>query len=62
MADVAEAMANDRPYRPAMGIKAAMDEILRGRGTVYDPNVVDACVSVFDKGFDFQKIKIPLQP
>ncbi|MBF0591839.1 MAG: HD-GYP domain-containing protein [Nitrospirae bacterium] len=53
VADVVEAMANHRPYRPALGIQTALDEIVCGRGTLYDPGVVDACVRVFDKGFKF---------
>ncbi|MBF0537568.1 MAG: PAS domain S-box protein [Nitrospirae bacterium] len=53
VADVVEAMANHRPYRPALGIQTALGEIVRGVGTSYDPNVVDACVRVFDKGFKF---------
>ncbi|WP_156033292.1 HD domain-containing phosphohydrolase [Candidatus Magnetobacterium casense] len=54
VADVVEAMANHRPYRPALGIQAALDEIGRGRNSLYDSNVVDACVRVFGKGFVFK--------
>ncbi len=54
VADVVEAMANHRPYRPALGIQAALDEITRGRNSLYDSNVVDACVRVFGKGFVFK--------
>ena len=36
-----------RPYRPALGIDVALAEIERGRGTMYDPEVVDACLRLF---------------
>jgi putative nucleotidyltransferase with HDIG domain len=51
VADVIEAMTNHRPYRPAMGLDAAMDEIQAGRGTRFDADVVDACVAVYAEGF-----------
>ena len=52
MADVVEAMASHRPYRPALGIEAALAEIVEKRGTLYDPAVVDVCVRLFrEKGF-----------
>jgi PAS domain S-box-containing protein len=55
VADVVEAMASHRPYRPALGIAAALDEIRAGRGTRYDQQVVDACVVLFESGeFSFQ--------
>ncbi len=47
LADVVEAMASHRPFRPARGIDAALDEIEEHRGTLYDPEVVDACVKLF---------------
>ncbi|HDJ30241.1 MAG TPA: HD-GYP domain-containing protein, partial [Candidatus Acetothermia bacterium] len=53
VADVVEAMSSHRPYRPALGIEAACDEIKAKRGRLYDPDVVDACVSLFEKGFSF---------
>jgi PAS domain S-box-containing protein len=54
VADVVEAMASHRPYRPALGLDAALGEIARGRGTLYDPDVADACRAVFsDQGFAF---------
>jgi PAS domain S-box-containing protein/putative nucleotidyltransferase with HDIG domain len=54
VADVVEAMSSDRPYRPAAGIDAALKEIARGKGTLYDERVVDACLRLFrDKGFVF---------
>ena len=52
VADVVVAMASHKPYRPAWGIDKALDEIVRNRGTLYDPGVVDACVRIFtEKGF-----------
>ncbi len=42
MADVLESMASHRPYRPALGIGAALDELGANRGILYDPEVVDA--------------------
>jgi len=54
VADVVEAMAAHRPYRPALGIDAALDEMRNGRGKLYDPAVVDVCVTLFEKtGFTF---------
>lgn len=47
VADVVEAMSSFRPYRPGLGIEAALDEIIHGRGTLFDAQVVDACVALF---------------
>ncbi len=49
VADVVEAMASHRPYRPALGIDIALEEISKNRGILYDPDVVDACLRVFQK-------------
>lgn len=55
VADVVEAMASHRPYRPALGIEVALQEIERGRGSAYDPAVADACLRLFrEKGFGWQ--------
>ena len=52
VADVVEAMATHRPYRPGLGIDAALAEIERGRGTAYDAEVADACLKLFrEKGY-----------
>jgi PAS domain S-box-containing protein/putative nucleotidyltransferase with HDIG domain len=52
LADAVEAMASHRPYRPALGIDAALEEIERQRGTLFDENVVDACLRLFrEKGY-----------
>ena len=53
VADVVEAISSHRPYRPALGISVALDEIKKNRGTLYDRDVVDACIEVFKKGFEF---------
>jgi PAS domain S-box-containing protein len=50
VADVVEAMASHRPYRPALGIDAALGEIESKKGIAYDPAVVDACESLFREG------------
>ena len=44
VADVLESMVTDRPYRPAPGLEVATAELRRGRGTMFDPTVVDACL------------------
>jgi len=52
VADVVEAMSSDRPYRPGLGIDSALAEIERGRGSAYDPGVVDACLKLFrERGY-----------
>ncbi len=54
VADVVEAMSSHRPYRAALGIDAALDEIADGSGTRYYPDVVDACTALFrENGFTF---------
>ena len=56
VADVVEAMSSHRPYRPAVGIDKALEEITRGEGTVYDPRVVRACLEAFTKrNFEFEE-------
>lgn len=50
VADVVEAMAAHRPYRPALGIDAALEEIVAQRGILYDAGVVDTCVRLFREG------------
>lgn len=50
VADVVEAMASHRPYRPALGMEAALQAIERGRGHAFDPKVVDACLRLCREG------------
>jgi len=47
VADVVEAMASHRPYRPGLGIQAALEEIEKNKGIVYDNAVADACLRLF---------------
>ncbi len=47
-ADVIDAMASHRPYRPALGVGVAMEEIVRCRGKLYDSAVVDACIRIYE--------------
>ncbi|MCD6296534.1 MAG: HD domain-containing protein [Deltaproteobacteria bacterium] len=55
VADVVEAMASHRPYRPALGIDKALDEISKNRKVLYDPEVADACLRLFkEKEFKFE--------
>ncbi len=49
VADVVEAMSSHRPYRPAVGLEAAMDE-LRACPEKYDPVVVEACLRLYEVG------------
>jgi putative two-component system response regulator len=52
VADVIEAMASHRPYRSALGIDAAMKEIEKNKNILYDPDVVEAVLTLFrDQGF-----------
>jgi len=55
VADVIEAMASHRPYRPAIGIDVALEEIEANKGIFYNTKAVDACVRLFrEKGFTFE--------
>jgi PAS domain S-box-containing protein/putative nucleotidyltransferase with HDIG domain len=55
VADVIEAMATHRPYRPALTIEEALDEISKNKGKLYDSEVVDICLKVFkEKKFKFE--------
>ncbi len=54
VADVVEAMVSHRPYRPALGIDKALEEIQNNAGRLYDPLVVDACLRIFkEHRFEF---------
>ncbi len=54
--DVVESMASHRPYRPALGIDTALEEIIKYKGILYDAEVVDICVRLFrQKGFSFDQ-------
>ena len=59
VADVVEAIASHRPYRAALGMEAALGEITAHRAEWYDPDVVDACLKIFeDKKFDFDEVRL----
>jgi putative nucleotidyltransferase with HDIG domain len=56
VADVVEAMVSHRPYRPALGIDRALEEISRNKGVLYDSEIVDVCIKLFvEKRFEFVK-------
>jgi len=55
VADVVEAMASHRPYRPALGIEKALQEISDRKGRLYDTAVVDTCLRLFEQHvFEFR--------
>ncbi len=55
VSDVVEAMSSHRPYRPALGIDKALEEIKKNKGIFYDPKVADVCLKLFsEKGFKFE--------
>jgi len=61
VADVVEAMASYRPYRPALGIDAALEEIATHKGTLYDPEAVETCLKLFrEKNFRFEADAYPI--
>ncbi len=53
VADVVEAMSNHRPYRPAVGLEQALDQVASNVGTLYDAEVVHHCLAIFEDGFEF---------
>ncbi|MGC9321897.1 MAG: PAS domain S-box protein [Kosmotogaceae bacterium] len=54
VADVVEAITSHRPYRAALGIEFAMNEIKENSGRLYDPLVVKACVDLIEEGYTFE--------
>jgi HD-GYP domain-containing protein (c-di-GMP phosphodiesterase class II) len=59
VADVVEAVASSRPYRPGLGLEIALEEIQRQAGTLLDADVVRICVSLFhEKGFVLPGLKL----
>jgi PAS domain S-box-containing protein/putative nucleotidyltransferase with HDIG domain len=55
VADVIDAMASHRPYRPALGINEAFKEISKNKGIKYNSKVVDICLELYEKKeFDFE--------
>lgn len=56
VADVVEAMNSYRPYRPALSIDSALEEISKNKGKLYDKDVVDACLKLFkEEGFKIEE-------
>ena len=55
VADVVEAMSSHRPYRAALGVRAAIDEIESGSGRIYDREVVRHCKKIIEEGFAFEE-------
>ena len=55
VADVVEAMTSHRPYRAAHPLEEALEEIRKNRGKLYDPDVVDICLKLFEEGFRFSQ-------
>jgi HD-GYP domain-containing protein (c-di-GMP phosphodiesterase class II) len=49
VADVVEAMMSHRPYRPALGLETALEEIRVNSGSKYNAEVVSACISLFQE-------------
>jgi len=55
LADVVEAMVSHRPYRTAIGLDKALEEIRTNRGSLYDPEIGDICLSLFHhQGYEFK--------
>jgi len=52
VSDVVEAIMHNRPYRQALGVDVALDEITRGAGTKYDAQIVEACVEAIPSYLD----------
>jgi PAS domain S-box-containing protein len=58
VADVVEAMASHRPYRAALGLETALEEIEKNKGILYDDAVADACLKLFrEKGYQLLTVK-----
>jgi PAS domain S-box-containing protein/putative nucleotidyltransferase with HDIG domain len=60
VADVVDAISSHRPYRPSRGIEQALLEIKEYAGILYDPEVVNACLELFQEGFSFEHAKLNL--
>ena len=53
VADVVEAVSSHRPYRAALGFEAAIEEIKKNAGVLYDAEIVQICTSILEEGFRF---------
>ncbi|HEX5364089.1 MAG TPA: HD domain-containing phosphohydrolase [Gallionella sp.] len=57
VSDVVEAMVSHRPYRAALGVEKALEEIREGSGRLYDPEVVGVCLELFEqRDFKFSEL------
>ena len=54
VADVVEAMSSHRPYRPALGMEAALAQIIKGSGSLYEPEVVQGCLDLIESGWSWK--------
>jgi len=50
VADVVESISSHRPYRPALGIDTTLEEISSKKGILYDHEVTEACIELFEEG------------
>ena len=58
VSDVFETIGSHRPYRPSLGLKKAMGELAGNSGTLYDPQVVSACLDLVEgERFHFRSAK-----
>ncbi|MEW6646662.1 MAG: HD domain-containing phosphohydrolase [Pseudomonadota bacterium] len=56
IAGMIEAMSAHRPYRPALGVAAALEELVRHRGVKFDAQLVDACLRLFQaRGYRLER-------
>ncbi|MFO8053149.1 MAG: PAS domain S-box protein [Candidatus Omnitrophota bacterium] len=49
VSDVLEAMTSHRPYREALGVETAKKELKSGKGSKYDPEIVDIALNLIEK-------------
>jgi len=59
VADTVEALGSHRPYRPAVAAPDALNHIVENRSTLFDPDVVDACLRAFESGFRLEDTGSP---
>jgi len=59
VADVVESISSHRPYRPGLGLQAALKEIADNRSTLYDARAVDACLCLFREKGLYQRLCVP---
>jgi HD-GYP domain-containing protein (c-di-GMP phosphodiesterase class II) len=63
VADVMEAMCSHRPYRAARGLAETLDELSQGKGTLYDPAVVETCLELYGQDLpEFEAVSVEAPP